>query len=315
LAALTGDLPTLDRASMTAAADRLRPLGRLGQLAELGAWLAGTRGNASPTLDQVRLIVFAADHGVAAAGVSSMPEPDSTAARRALRSGDALAARLAALTDVEVRVVDVGPDRSGRIDREDGLTAQQVAGALTTGAAAADAAIDEGADLLIAGDVGVGSTTVASALISVLAAAEPVRVVGRSAGIDDDTWMAKVSAIRDARFRAMSRRHDLDDLLAAIGGADVAALAGFLLRAAARRTPVLLDGVVTSAAALIARECDARSQQWWQATVATAEPAQALVLDRLRLQPILTAGVEVGSGAGALLAVPQLRATARLLSD
>jgi nicotinate-nucleotide--dimethylbenzimidazole phosphoribosyltransferase len=149
----------------------------------------------------------------------------------------------------------------------------------------------------------------------VLTGTEPVKVIGRGAGTDDATWMRKLAAIRDARFRAMPRRHDLDEVLTTVGGADLAALAGFLLRAAGRRTPVILDGLVTCAAALVVRELDPRATRWWQAAVGTDDPAHTLALERLRLTPITNTAIRMGQGAAALLAVPLLRAAVLAVTE
>jgi nicotinate-nucleotide--dimethylbenzimidazole phosphoribosyltransferase len=177
------------------------------------------------------------------------------------------------------------------------------------GAAIADEEIDSGADLLIAGNLGIASTTSAATIISVLTSSEPVKVIGRGGSrIDDTGWMHKVSAIRDARRRGWPHRGDPQQLLAVVGGPDIAALAGFLLRAASRRTPVLLDGVVVAAAAVAAATEAPIATRWWLAAQHTGEPAQTLALARLDLTPVLDLGVAAGDGSGGLLALGLLRA-------
>jgi nicotinate-nucleotide--dimethylbenzimidazole phosphoribosyltransferase len=204
---------------------------------------------------------------------------------------------------------------SGRIDREDALTADEAERALAAGVAIADEEIDSGAQLLIAGDLGIGNTTPASVLISVLTGVEPIKVVGRGTGIDDAGWIRKCAAIRDARRRAWPHRDDLTRLLATAGGADLAAMTGFLLQAAHRRTPVLLDGLVVSAAALAAQLGNPRVVHWMQAAHLSAEPAHELALQRLELTPILRLGMRLGEGTGALVALPVLRAAALSLAE
>ncbi|MCW2527480.1 MAG: cobT [Pseudonocardiales bacterium] len=327
------------------------PVGALGQLEELAIWFGGVRGENPPiTPARVRLVVFAGDHGIRAAGVSTGSLSDSRGAVSDLIAGAGVVNRLAELVDAGVRIVDVstadetaeetaddadgGSDPgnvtdpnsvthptdhirrgSGRIDVEDALTSEETAAAIALGARIADEEIDSGADLLVVGAVGVGSTTAASTLVCVLTGTEPIKVIGRGAGIDDATWMRKLAAIRDGRFRAMPRRHDLDDVLTAVGGADLAALAGFLLRAAVRRTPVILDGLVTCAAALVVRELDPRATRWWQAAVGTDDPGHTLALERLRLTPITNTSIGMGQGAAALLAVPLLRAAVLAVTE
>jgi nicotinate-nucleotide--dimethylbenzimidazole phosphoribosyltransferase len=204
---------------------------------------------------------------------------------------------------------------SGRIDREDALTPDEARSAIEAGINIADQEIDAGADLLIVGDMGIGNTTPAAVLISVLTDTEPIKVVGRGTGIDDAAWIRKCAAIRDARRRAWPHRDDITELLQVSGGADLAAMTGFLLQAANRRTPVLLDGVVVAAAALVAQRPNPRIVRWLQAAHLSVEPAHAIALDRLGLTPILDLGMRLGEGSGALVALPIVRAAIRTLAE
>jgi nicotinate-nucleotide--dimethylbenzimidazole phosphoribosyltransferase len=310
VATIAADVPWPDHEAEQAAREHAA---RLGELDELAEWLAGTQGSYPPAdPERVRALVFAADHGIAAAQVSATA-PDSTPGWvAAVADGAATVNVLAELAGATVRVVDAGVGLpGGRIDREDALSADDVQAALQAGVDVADDEIDSGADLIVVGDLGVGATTIAATLVAVITNTEPVKVVGRGGGINDDTWMRKATAVRDARRRGWEHRVAPTELLAAVGGADVAAMVGFLVRAAARRTPVLLDGVVAAAAALVVQEIQPRCVRWWRAAQLTGEPAQAVALRRLGLDPILDLGVEAGDGTGGLLAVPILRAAAR----
>jgi len=140
-------------------------------------------------------------------------------------------------------------------------------------------------------------------------------VVGRGTGIDDATWMRKCAAVRDAMRRGRPVLGDQMDVLATVGGADIAAMTGFLLRAAARRTPVLLDGVVSGACALVAQRAAFRAVDWWLAGHRSTEPAHALAIERLGLEPVLDLGLHLGEGTGALLAVPLVRAAGATLAE
>jgi nicotinate-nucleotide--dimethylbenzimidazole phosphoribosyltransferase len=204
---------------------------------------------------------------------------------------------------------------SGSIDREDALTQEEAEAAVNAGRAFADEEVDSGADLLIAGDMGIGNTTPSAVLIAALTGSEPVAVVGRGTGIDDDAWMRKTAAIRDALRRARKVVHDPVELLRTAGGADLAALAGFLAQAAVRRTPVLLDGVVVGAAAMVAEELAPGARRWWLAGHRSAEPAAALVLDHLDLTPVLNLTMRLGEGSGALTALPVVTAAIRVLGE
>lgn len=315
IATIAAEVPWPDHEAEQAAREHARNLGALDTLAE---WLAGGQGGGYPPRDpqRVRALVFAADHGIAAAAVSAYP-PDATAQWVADTTGGAARVNvLAELADASVRVVDVGVGKpGGRIDREDALSADDAARAVQAGIKVADEEVDAGTDLVVVGGLGVAATTVAAVLTAVITGTEPVKVIGRGGGgIDDDTWMRKATAVRDARLRAWQYRSAPTELLAVAGGADVAAMVGFLVRAASRRTAVLLDGVVATAAALVAQELQARCVRWWRVAQRTSEPAQAIALRRLGLEPILDLGVEAGDGTGGLLAVPVVRAAARTAS-
>ena len=214
-------------------------------------------------------MVLAADHGIAEAGVSAWSiRRSSTRLAARIVAGDAPVNVAARLAGVPVRVHEVALYRdnderaslnprlrrpSGRIDIEDAMSRDEAAAAIGAGVAMADEAIDTGADLLVLADVGVGSTTPAAALIGLLTGSDASQVVGRGSGIDDVTWMRKCAAVRDAMRRARPVLGDEVALLATAGGADLAVATGLLLGAAARRMPVLLDGVVSAAAALVAQ--------------------------------------------------------------
>src|SRR4029079_7449542 len=179
----------------------------------------------------------------------------------AIRDHSAPVTVLAPVSETSVRVVDAGGaapsdhrfhirESSGRIDREDALTAEEAERGVEAGRALADEEIDSGADLLVPAAIGVGATTPASTIVAALTGAEPVAVVGRGTGIDDAGWMRKAAAIRDALRRARPVVSDPAAVVRTAGGADIAAMAAFLAQAAVRRTPVILDGVVTGAAAM-----------------------------------------------------------------
>lgn len=312
------------------AATRLITPHGLGRLEELGAWLAARQGHCPPRpLARPRLVVFAGDHGIAARGVSAHPPQLTAESARAIAAGTATVNALAAVAGATVRVADLAVDgdttdaaaahkvrRScGLIDVEDALSAEEVQTALAAGRSIADEEVDAGADLLIAGDLGVGNTTPAAVLVAALARAEPVAVVGRGSGIDDGAWMRKTAAIRDALRRSRLDSSDPVALLRTVAGADLAAMAGFLAQAAVRRTPVILDGMVVGAAAMVADELASGSRGWWLAGHRADEPAHELVLNHLQLRPLLDLGMRLGQGTGALAALPLLRLAVATFGD
>lgn len=309
-----------------------KPAGSLGRLETLSTWLCAVQGRCPPApLRRVRVVVFAGDHGVARSGVSAYPTEVTAQMVRNLVTGGAAVNTMAAALDAGVRVVDLAVDAdlsdlprpvtahkvrrgSGDISVEDALSADEVEQALRAGIAIADEEVDGGADLLIAGDMGIGNTTPAAALVGLLTTNDAAAVTGRGTGVDDPTWMRKAAAVRDAMRRGRPRLGDQQDLLAAVGGADFAAMTGFLLQAASRRTPVVLDGVVSCAAALVAQRVAFRAVPWWVAGHRSVEPAQTLALHRLGLQPLVDLQLRLGEGTGALLAVPLLRAAQATLA-
>jgi len=326
------DLPDLE--ARVAAEERQRdltkPAGSLGRLEDLGCWVAACQGEVPPhPFGRPRVVVFAGDHGVARNGVSAYP-PEVTAQMVANLSGGGAAVNvLAAAAGAGVRVVDMAVESdtspevsafkirrsSGSIDREDALTHDETVRAIEAGRTLADREVDEGADLLVAGDMGIGNTTPATVLIATLTSTEPVAAVGRGTGVDDAGWMRKVTAIRDAMRRARPHVRNPVALLRVAGGADFAAMAGFLAQAAVRRTPVILDGVVVTAAAMVAEELAPGAARWWVAGHRSAEPAHDIALRHLRLEPIVDLGMRLGEGSGAVTALPVLQGAVAILSQ
>ncbi|QLJ00790.1 nicotinate-nucleotide--dimethylbenzimidazole phosphoribosyltransferase [Streptomyces sp. NEAU-sy36] len=310
------------------------PAGALGRLDELGEWLSAAQ-NAVPVrpVERPRLILFAGDHGIAALDVSARPAGGAERLVRDVLEGASPAAVLARRLGVPVRVVDMAldcaPDAfpeevtrhrvrrgSGRIDIEDALTLDEAEAAVRAGMAVADEEADSGTDLVVLGDVSVGGTTAAAVLVAALCGTDASVVTGRGGhAIDDLTWMRKCAAIRDALRRARPVLGDQLQLLAAVGGADLAAMTGFLLQCAVRKLPVILDGVVTTACALVAQRVAFRAPDWWLAGHDSGEPGQAKALDRMALEPLLAQGVKTGEGLGALLALPLVQAAAALAAE
>lgn len=322
--------PDAERAARSRQQTLTKPPGSLGRLEELSVWVAACQGACPPRqFARARVVVFAGDHGVTASGVSAFPSEVTAQMVANFDAGGAAINVLAELAGAGVRVADIAVDAesanavigahkvrrgSGNIAVADALSSDEALAAVQAGRTIADEEVDGGADLLIAGDMGIGNTTPATTLIAALTGSEPVAVVGRGTGIDDEGWARKTSAIRDALYRARGVIADPLGLLRVCGGADLAAMAGFLAQAAVRRTPVLLDGVVVTAAALVADELAPGARAWWQAGHRSTEPAHALALQRLDLEPILDLGMRLGEGSGAAVALPVLRAAVATLA-
>ncbi len=331
------DLP--DESMRAAAFERqgrlTKPTGALGRLEVLSAWAASVQGQCPPhPFRHVRVVVFAGDHGIArTAGTSAYPPEVTAQMVRNFLAGGAAVNVLARQVGATVRVVDMSVDAdpdyvdapevvrhrirrgSGAIDREDALTMDEAEAAFETGRRIADAEIDAGADLLIPGDMGIGNTTPAAALIALLANLDAATATGHGTGIDDRAWMRKAAAVRDAMRRGRPHLAEPLRLIATIGGADIAAMTGFLLQASIRRTPVILDGILSSACALAATRMDHRARAWWLAGHRSTEPAQRAALAALDLEPIVDYGLRLGEGTGALIALPVIQAAISTLAE
>ncbi|NDK89645.1 nicotinate-nucleotide--dimethylbenzimidazole phosphoribosyltransferase [Gordonia desulfuricans] len=307
-----------------------KPAGSLGRLEELGVWISACQGVCPPRpITAPTVVVFAGDHGVARSGVSAFPPEVTVQMVANIAEGGAAVNVLAARSGARVRVVDMAVDAdtppqfgtykvrrgSGDLRVTDALTVDEARQAIAAGRAIADDLIDAGADLLIPGDLGIGNTTPSAVIVGTLARREPVEVVGRGTGIDDLGWMRKTAAIRDGMRRARPHRNDPLRLLAAVGGADLAAMAGYLAQAAVRKTPAILDGVVVTAAALIAAELAPGATRWWLAGHRSAEPAHSIALEYLDLEPVVEFSMRLGEGTGALAALPAVMSAVDVLTS
>ncbi len=327
-------IPVPDQAALVAARERqlqlTKPPGALGRLENIANWIASCQGTCPPQqFEKPTVVVFAGDHGVAASGVSAFP-PEVTAQMVAnFAAGGAAVNVLACRAGAIVRVEDISVatdtdstlsrykirKSSGNLAVEDALTKEEVLRAIAAGRAIADEQIDSGADLLIAGEMGIGNTTPAAIIIGLITGNEPVVVVGRGTGIDDAGWARKTAAVRDGMRRARPTYRIPTQLLQRVGGADIAAMAGFLAQASLRRTPVILDGVVVTAAALIAQDLAPNASRWWLAGHRSAEPAHGMALSYLELEPVLEMSMRLGEGSGALTALPIVQAAVATLGE
>ena len=316
-----------------AAAQRLAglaiPAGALGRLGQIAVWVASTQDQVPPLpITNARAVIFIGDHGVAGFGVSAYPKTVTAAMMTTFLAGKAAVNILAAQHGVAVRVLDLGVDDelagvdpavsryrvrrgSGAIHLEDALTFDETSRAIEIGAQVADEEIAAGAQLLISGDMGIGNTTPAAALIAASLGLPAHAVTGRGTGIDSATLTRKLGIVDQALDRAGQR--DAVGTLAGLGGADLAASAGFMAQAARRGVPVLLDGLISAACALMANRFEPGAAAWFLAGHRSTEPAQPLALDSLGLVPVLDLQMRLGEGSGAIAALPLVRSAALLL--
>ncbi|WP_084010431.1 nicotinate-nucleotide--dimethylbenzimidazole phosphoribosyltransferase [Pseudofrankia sp. DC12] len=297
------------------------PADGFGRLAEVSVWIAAAQGASPPRpITRARAVLLAADHGVAAGGL--YPWPAGATARRAaaVAAGGSPLAVLARRGGVGLRVVDVAvadtADEAtpapatgyrvragnGRIDQDDALTVPELDLAFATGRRLADEEIDGGADLLVTGALGVGADTAAAVVIAALRDLEPIDVVDRGDGSDDERWMLRTAAIRDALRRVRPFASDPRSVLRVAGGADLAALTGLLIQAALRRTPVIIDGVPGCAAALTAERIAPGARAWWLVGAEPGDPAATHAVGTLGLRSFIDLKTRTDDGSGALAA-------------
>lgn len=331
----------LDATAMEAARARLdrltKPPGSLGRLEELATQLAGISGRDVPRVDRPAVVVFAADHGVTVRGVSAYPT-DVTAQMVAnfVRGGAAINI-LAGLAGAQVVVVDVGV--GGAVDAgeaasatagvrlvearvangtrdmtvEAAMTRAEVLAAIAVGRRVVSALIADGTDLLAVGEMGIGNTTAASALVAVMTGRPASKVTGRGTGLDDAALQHKVAVVEAALDRHRPDPADPVAVLSAVGGLEIAALVGAILTAAESNVPVLLDGFITGAAALVAAAIAPAVVDRLIASHRSPEPGHGVVLDRMGLTPLLDLDLRLGEGSGAALALPIVRAATAIL--
>ncbi|MCH7230834.1 nicotinate-nucleotide--dimethylbenzimidazole phosphoribosyltransferase [Glycomyces sp. L485] len=333
LATLLADVEPVDDRFALLAAERhnglAKPQGSLGRLEALGARLAAVaRACPPPAVEDPALVIAAGDHGVHAQGVSPWPQEITTMMVENFCAGRASANAIAAACGARVAVLDAGVAkppadhpalsaagiRGGTRDLsvEPAMTEAECTAALLAGAELAGRMIDTGADLIILGDMGIANTTPSAALIAAFTGEPADRVTGRGTGIDDRTLEVKIAVVAAALARHGADRDPLRTL-ASLGGLEHAALAGVALAAAARRTPVLVDGVNTVAAALAAAALRPEATGYLIAGHRSVEPGASAGLAHLGLEPLLDLELRLGEGTGALLAVPLVRSAAAVL--
>jgi nicotinate-nucleotide--dimethylbenzimidazole phosphoribosyltransferase len=326
-----------DEAAMTAARehqDRLtKPRGALGALEEVSVRLAGVAGACPPPMPEPAAVaVFAADHGVHAQGVTPWPQEVTAQMVQNFLAGGAVVNAFARQSGAEVCVVDVGvkadlPAAEGLVSRkvahgtadltvEPAMTAEQVRQAVEAGIEVARDLVAAGNRCLVTGDMGIANTTASAALIAAFTGRPAETVTGYGTGIDDATHERKIEVVRTALRRAdLGDRPDPLAVLAHLGGLEHAALAGFILGAAAARVPVVLDGVIAGAAALAAAALAPDVRGACVAGHRSAEPGHAAALAHLDLQPLVDLQLRLGEGTGALLALPLVQSAVRVLHE
>ncbi len=328
-------IPPLDEGAMRLASARgarlTKPAGSLGALEDLSVRLAGMTGRMDPPLRDAVVFTLAADHGVAAEGVSAYPrEVTAQMVLNFLRGGAAINV-IAREVGARVVVADIGVDADMPPHPDlRGMKVRRGTDSITRGPAMtvdeAERAIEVGRslvgeqslalDVALTGDMGIGNTTASAAVICALTGLEPRAIVGRGTGVDDAGLERKLDAVKRAlQVNADSIARGPVATLAAVGGLEIAGLVGVILGAAGDRKPVVVDGFISGASALVAAAMEPAASGYMIASHRSSELGHGAVLDRLRLHPLLDLDLRLGEGTGAALALPIVRAAVRLLNE
>lgn len=308
-----------------------KPAGSLGRLEELSIRIAGMTGRERPRLTKPAVIVMAADHGVARQGVSAFPpEVTPQMVLNFLRGGAAINV-LARHVGAQVIVVDIGvaadlpshPELVSRklaygtadFSQEPAMSLELARQAIEVGIACANEAIDNGVDLLATGEMGIANTTAASAVVAAITERPAAEVTGRGTGIDDTALARKIAVIEQALALYRPNPRDGLDVLAKVGGLEIGGLAGVILGAAARRVPVVIDGFISGAAALIAATLAPAATNYMIAGHRSVERGHVAVYSHLDLQPLLDLNMRLGEGTGAVLAMSICQAACKVLDE
>ncbi|MDF9619739.1 nicotinate-nucleotide--dimethylbenzimidazole phosphoribosyltransferase [Pseudomonas entomophila] len=317
----------LDTAAMDQARARqqqlTKPTGSLGQLEGLAIRLAGLQGRERPTLEQVAITIFAGDHGVVEEGISAYPQAVTGQMLRNFVSGGAAISVLARQLEASLEVVDLGTvdpslDLPGvrhlrlgagtsNFARQAAMTDAQLAAALQAGRDSALRALEQGGQLFIGGEMGIGNTTAAAALACTLMGCPARELSGPGTGLDSAGVRHKAEVIERALVLHGLRADEPLRALGHVGGFEIAALVGAYLACAQHGLPVLVDGFICSVAALVAVRLNPQCRPWLLFAHQGAEPGHKALLAALQAEPLLALGLRLGEGSGAALAVPLIR--------
>lgn len=300
-----------------------KPAGSLGQLESIAVQLAAMQGTDAPSIQRPYIAIFAGDHGIAAEGVSAFPQVVTGEMIRNFARGGAAISVLAKAQDALLQVYNCGTaypiePLTGVTDcsiaagtanflQQAAMTETQCSQALAIGKEAVENALAQGCDLFVAGEMGIANTTPATAIASVLLAADPAQITGRGTGIDDATLTHKIQVIRLGIQHHQTELNSPLSTLQHLGGFEIAAIAGAYIAAAQVGLPILVDGFISSAAALVAVKHNPSVRDWMLFAHASAEPGHSTMMQALAAKPLLDLGMRLGEGSGAGVAISLLR--------
>lgn len=328
-------IPAFDVSSSQQARSRqdslTKPLGSMGLLEDLSVLLAGMTGKERPRFPRKAVITMAADHGIVTEGVSAYPAEVTPQMVLNILQGGAAINVLARQAGAKVSVVDIGvaydfQNVEGLIHRKiafgtmnmlkgPAMTRTQAEDAIQVGMDVVQSEINDGLDLVATGDMGIGNTSASSAITAVFTGLPVVQVTGRGTGLDDNGLNKKVKLIEEAIRINKPNPQDAMDVLSKVGGLEIAGLAGVILGAAAHRVPVVVDGFISGAAALVAAELVPDVKPYMIASHQSVEIGHQAIWNKLGLRPLLDLGMRLGEGTGSALAFNLIEAAVRILDE
>lgn len=308
-----------------------KPSGSLGALESLAVFLAGAQGREKPQVENIWISIFAGDHGVTEEGVSAFPQAVTAEMIKNFSRGGAAVSVLARHLDARLEVIDLGTvmnlqglagvihlnlgPGTGNFVHTEAMSETQLAQAMEAGRAAVERACVKNADVFIGGEMGIGNTTAATAVSCALLGEVPLHLVGSGTGLDAAGISRKAEVIAKALLLHGPRIHEPIDALQRLGGFEIAALAGAYLSCAQQGIPVLVDGFISTAAALAAEYINPGTARWYLYAHGSAEKGHARLLSALKANPLLDLDMRLGEASGAGIAVPLLQIACRLHNE
>lgn len=324
----------LDKQKMQEAKRRVdnltKPVGSLGRIEEMAVKLSGITGKLYPDVDKKTVIVMAADNGVCNERVTSYPSEVTAIMAKGMAGGIAGVSVFSKLSGAQIKIIDLGikgkfscegienrkiMDGTENMARGPAMTREQAVKAIETGINAVLETVEQGCNIIATGEVGIGNTTTSSAVLAVLEGLPPEEVAGRGAGLDDDGVQHKIDIIHRTIKVNNPDRRDIIDVISKVGGLDIAGMTGIFLGAAYCRVPVIIDGFISSVAALSAVRMAPLALEYMFPSHLSAEKAGKLVMDSLGLEPYLHMNMRLGEGSGAVLIFQLIEAAAAMIKE
>lgn len=307
-----------------------KPLGSLGRLEELAIELAEMKNEAFPSIAPAGVLVFAADHGITEEGVSAYPQAVTEQMVHNFLNGGAAINVFSRQIGAYINIIDIGVANdiehtrlinrkirygTANFYREDAMTREEAEKAIEVGYEQGIDMIKKGAQCLILGEMGIGNTTASSAILAILSNSDVTSLVGSGTGISQEILLHKIKVIKQSLQKRNPNPHDPIDIIAKVGGLEIAGMTGAMLAAASNRVPILVDGFICTVAALLAKEISPNALNYMIVTHQSVEPGHQIALSLLEKKPIIDLGLRLGEGTGAAITYPILQSATLMLKE